>query len=86
MLKPETVRGLVLLGLDEKIANYAAYALHSIFSYSTSENWIPSFNSDLPINVARMGRTRWGRNWGTFQRVELVDDVEIDQVRLTGSE
>jgi len=76
---PDTVRGLILLGLDEQSAKYAAYALHAIFSYPTSENWLPELNSALPIHIARMGSTRWGKNWGTFERLEWVDDVEIDR-------
>jgi hypothetical protein len=77
---PDTVRGLILLGLEEKFAKYAAYALHAIFSYPTSENWLPGLNSALPIHIARMGSTRWGKNWGTFERIEWVDDVEIYRV------
>jgi hypothetical protein len=79
---PDTTRGLVLLGLDEKTAKYAAYALHSIFSYPTSEKWIPSLDTTLPIHVAKMGATRWGKNWGNFERLDWVDDVDIDDVRF----
>lgn len=80
---PDTTRGLVLLGLDEKNAKYAAYALHAVFSYPTSEKWLPELNSTLPIHVANMGKTRWGRNWGSYERIDWVDDVEIDKVRVT---
>jgi hypothetical protein len=78
---PDTVRGLVLLGLDEKNATYAAYALHAVFSYSTSEKLLPDLSKSLPIHVANMGKTRWGKNWGSFERIDWVDDVEIDKVR-----
>jgi hypothetical protein len=27
-----------------------------------------------------MGKTRWGKNWGSFERVEWIDDVQIDDV------
>jgi hypothetical protein len=70
----------VLLGLNEKNAKYAAYVLHGIFSYPTSENWLPTTTS---IHIARMSKTRWGKNWGSFERIEWVDDVEIDEVRTT---
>jgi hypothetical protein len=76
---PDTVRGLVLLGLDEKNSKYAAYALHTIFSYPTSEKWLPAIDTTLPIHVAKMGKTRWGKNWGSFERIDWVDDVEIDE-------
>ena len=51
----DTVRGLVL---DEKNATYAAYTLHAVFSYSTSDDWLPHLYKALPIHVANMGRTR----------------------------
>lgn len=79
----DTIRGLVLLGLDEKNATYAAYVLHTVFSYSTSDSWLPSVNTSLPIHVNKMANTRWGKNWGNFERFEWVDDVEIDKVPLT---
>ena len=82
---PDTIRGLILLGLDSQNAKYAAYALHAMFSYPTSDKWLPSFGLDLPIQIARMGRTSWGRNWGNFERVEWIDDVEIENVRASSS-
>jgi hypothetical protein len=80
---PNTVRGLLLLGLDEKNSKYAAYALHTVFSYPTSEKWLPALDTTLPIHVSNMGKTRWGKRWGSFERIEWVDDVEIDEVSLT---
>ncbi|KIM76980.1 hypothetical protein PILCRDRAFT_825736 [Piloderma croceum F 1598] len=76
---PDTERGLALLGLDEKKSKYAAYALHTVFSYPTSEKWMPSMDTALPIHIANMGKTRWGKNWGSFDRIDWVDDVEIDE-------
>ena len=78
---PDTVRGLVLLGLPERYANYAAYALHAVFSYPTSDNWLPGLSKAMPIHIAKMDRTCWGKNWGTYERIDWVDDVEIDEVR-----
>jgi hypothetical protein len=78
----DTIRGLILLGLDEKNAKYAAYALHVVFAYPTSDKWLPVLDMKLPINIARMGRTSWGRNWGNFERINWVDDVEIDKVGI----
>jgi hypothetical protein len=74
------MRGLILLGLDEKKAKYAAYALHLVFAYPTSDKWLPMLGMNLPIHVARMGTTSWGRNWGSYERIEWIDDVEIDKV------
>jgi len=76
---PDTERGLILLGLDEKNFKYAAYALHTVFSYPTSEKWMPVIDTALPIHIANMGKTRWGKNWGNFDRIDWVDDVEIDE-------
>jgi hypothetical protein len=74
------MRGFVLLGLDEKSAWYAAFALHALFAYPTSESWWPWIDKQLPINVARMGRTSWGRNWGNFDRINWIEDLDIDMV------
>ena len=79
----DTVRGLVLLGLNKKIAKCAAYTLHLAFSYSTSESWLPSLDRTLPIHVSKMTNTRWGKNWGDFERINWVVDVEIYKVRST---
>jgi hypothetical protein len=76
---------LVLLGLNEKNAKYAAYALHGVFSYPTSGKLFPGLDTKLPIHIERMGKTRWGRNWGTFERIDWVDDVEIDKVRVAAT-
>lgn len=85
ILVPDTVRGLMLLGLPAKIATYAAYALHTAFSYSTSDSWIPALGTSLPIRVSKMGGTRWGKNWGNFERVDWVSDVEIDKASTVHS-
>ena len=82
---PDTERGLTLLGLDEKQSKYAAYALHTVFSYPTSEKWMPTIDTSLPIHIANMGKTRWGKNWGSFDRIDWVDDVEIDEVSSSSS-
>ncbi|KAH8926611.1 hypothetical protein BT69DRAFT_1331109, partial [Atractiella rhizophila] len=74
--KSDTIKGLQVLGLDESKASYAALALHTIFGYATQEGWVP--DTAMPIRVKNMGRTRWGRNWGNFERLDWVDDVEID--------
>ncbi|KAF8578126.1 hypothetical protein K439DRAFT_1362995 [Ramaria rubella] len=76
----DTIRGLILLGMDEKNAKYAAYALHGVFTYPTSEGWLPVLSTALPIHATNMGRTRWGRNWGTYERIDWIDDVEVDKV------
>ena len=81
----DTIRGLILLGLGNQNAKYAAYALHAMFAYATSEKWLPNFGLDLPIYIARMGRTSWGRNWGSFERVEWIEDIEIENVRASSS-
>ncbi|KAF7982600.1 hypothetical protein HWV62_27626 [Athelia sp. TMB] len=75
---PDTTKGLVLLGLDESTAGYAAIALHGIFSYPTSDSWVPHPDKTMPIHVANMHKTRWGKNWGNFERLDWVDDVNID--------
>ncbi|KAJ7462528.1 hypothetical protein FB451DRAFT_1266935 [Mycena latifolia] len=59
----DTVKGLLVLGLTEKNASYAAYALHAAFSYSTGESWVPARDATLPIKVKNLGRTRWGKKW-----------------------
>ena len=79
---PDTVRGLALLGLGEKYATYVAYVLHSTFSYSTSDSWVPALDRSLPIHLTKMSNTRWGKNWGSFERIQWISDVDIDQVRI----
>ncbi|KAJ7699300.1 hypothetical protein B0H17DRAFT_306718 [Mycena rosella] len=74
----DTVKGLIVLGLEEKNARYAAYALHGAFSYSTSDSWIPARDTSLPINVSRLNNTRWGKNWGSFDRIEWCSDLDIE--------
>ncbi|KZP16644.1 hypothetical protein FIBSPDRAFT_865791 [Athelia psychrophila] len=77
---PDTTKGLILLGLDESTAGYAALALHGVFSYPTSDSWVPSADTTMPIHVASMHKTRWGKNWGNFERLDWVEDVNIDDV------
>ncbi|KAJ7920182.1 hypothetical protein B0H13DRAFT_1987346 [Mycena leptocephala] len=74
----DTIKGLLVLGLADKYASYAAYALHAAFSYSTSESWIPARDATLPIKVKNLERTRWGKNWGSFDRIEWCSDMDID--------
>ncbi|KAF9078583.1 hypothetical protein BDP27DRAFT_1309824 [Rhodocollybia butyracea] len=74
----DTIKGLIVLGLDEKNSRYAAYALHAIFSFPTGTAWIPT-DTNLPITVSNMSRTRWGRNWGLYDRIEWVQDVDINE-------
>ncbi|KIK68344.1 hypothetical protein GYMLUDRAFT_80817 [Collybiopsis luxurians FD-317 M1] len=74
----DTIKGLVVMGLDEKNSTYAAYALHAIFSFPTGTSWIPT-DTNLPITISNMSRTRWGRNWGQYDRMEWVQDVDINQ-------
>ncbi|KAF5355403.1 hypothetical protein D9757_012554 [Collybiopsis confluens] len=76
----DTIKGLIVLGLDEKNSKYAAYALHAIFSFPTGTSWIPT-DTNLPVTVSNMSRTRWGRNWGQYDRIEWVQDVDINQAR-----
>lgn len=75
----DTVRGLIVLGLEDKYARYAAYALHTVFSYPTSDSWIPSADFNLPIRVNKMSNTRWGKNWGSYERIEWCQDIDIEQ-------
>lgn len=28
-----------------------------------------------------MSKTRWGKNWGSFERVEWVNDRDLNEVR-----
>ncbi|PBK95746.1 hypothetical protein ARMGADRAFT_925197 [Armillaria gallica] len=75
----DTVRGLIVLGLEDKYARYAAYALHTVFSYPTSDSWIPSMDFNLPIRVNKLSNTRWGKNWGSYERIEWCQDIDIEQ-------
>ncbi|KAH8826946.1 hypothetical protein DL96DRAFT_1710101 [Flagelloscypha sp. PMI_526] len=74
----DTIKGLIVLGLEDKYAWYAAYALHTTFSYSTSESWIPAWDTTLPIRVKNLNNTRWGKNWGSFDRIEWCSDLDIE--------
>ncbi|EIM82825.1 uncharacterized protein STEHIDRAFT_102234 [Stereum hirsutum FP-91666 SS1] len=75
----DTVRGLIVLGLDEKNARYAAYALHAVFSYPTSESWIPARDMTVPIRINKMKDTRWGKNWGSYERIDWCSDMDVNQ-------
>ncbi|KAJ3764452.1 hypothetical protein EV360DRAFT_77397 [Lentinula raphanica] len=74
----DTIKGLIVLGLDPKNSKYAAYVLHGIFSFPTGTSWVPT-DTNLPITVSNMSRTRWGKNWGHYDRMEWVQDVDINQ-------
>ncbi|KAJ3999719.1 hypothetical protein F5050DRAFT_851599 [Lentinula boryana] len=78
----DTIKGLIVLGLDEKNSKYAAYALHGVFSFPTGTSWVPT-DTNLPITVSNMSRTRWGQNWGQYDRMDWVQDVDINQVYPT---
>ncbi|KAF7340769.1 Caleosin domain-containing protein [Mycena sanguinolenta] len=72
----DTQRGFVLLGLSNSYAAIMAYALHSTFSYSTAESWIPNV-STMPIKIDNISKTLWGRNWGNYERMDWVSDAGI---------
>ncbi|KAJ6464267.1 hypothetical protein C8R47DRAFT_1156255, partial [Mycena vitilis] len=74
----DTIDGLIILGLSPKSATYGAYVLHGVFSYSTSDSWIPSKDTALPIHVDKLTETRWGKNWGSFDRIEWCSDMDIE--------
>ncbi|KAE9405529.1 hypothetical protein BT96DRAFT_326944 [Gymnopus androsaceus JB14] len=73
----DTIKGLIVLGLDETNSKYAAYALHAVFSYSTGTSWVLT-DTNLPITISNMSRTRWGKNWGQYDRMDWVHDVDIN--------
>ncbi|KAF8184065.1 hypothetical protein K438DRAFT_1937357 [Mycena galopus ATCC 62051] len=75
----DTQRGFALLGLKENYAKIAAYALHSTFTYSTADAWltIPS-TSTMPVKIDNISNTRWGRNWGNYERVDWVSDADVE--------
>ena len=74
----DTKKGLIVLGMAEGTAHYAAYALHTVFSYSTSESWVPSMDTQFPIRIKNMDKTRWGKNWGSFDRIEWCSDMDVE--------
>jgi hypothetical protein len=74
----DTIKGLIVLGLDETNSKYAAYALHTVFFYPTGTSWIPT-DTSLPITISNMSRTRWGKNWGQYDRLDWVHDVDINE-------
>ncbi|KAF8518762.1 hypothetical protein JB92DRAFT_2901577 [Gautieria morchelliformis] len=80
----DTTLGLTLLGIPHKFATIAAHVLHALFSYSTGDSWV-SFDRTLPITISRMGRTRWGKGWGNFSRVEWLTDIDIAKLLLPSS-
>ncbi|KAJ3811860.1 hypothetical protein F5876DRAFT_75431 [Lentinula aff. lateritia] len=81
----DTIKGLIVLGLDETNSKYAAYVLHGIFSFPTGTSWVPT-DTNLPITISNMTRTRWGKNWGQYDRIEWVQDVDINQFFAESSE
>lgn len=55
--------------------------LIDLASYSTSSSWVPSVDTKtMPIHVEKMSNTRWGKNWGTYERMDWCQDVDIDTV------
>ncbi|KAI0309721.1 hypothetical protein OF83DRAFT_1071600 [Amylostereum chailletii] len=93
----DTQRGFVLLGLEERYAKIAAYALHSTFTYvfpashcvsylsivscrySTADAWLTVPNvSTLPVKITNLPKTRWGKNWGNYERVDWVNDADVE--------
>ncbi|KAJ7763482.1 hypothetical protein B0H16DRAFT_1414207 [Mycena metata] len=82
----DTIDGLIVLGLSEKSATYGAYVLHGVFSYSTSDSWIPSKDTALPIHTDKLNETRWGKNWGSFDRIEWCSDMDIETFFDTADE
>ncbi|KAF7333396.1 Caleosin domain-containing protein [Mycena venus] len=75
----DTQRGFTLLGLQENHAKIAAYALHSTFTYSTADAWLTIPNtSTLPVKIDNISNTRWGRNWGNYERVDWVSDADME--------
>ncbi|KAG7093272.1 hypothetical protein E1B28_006955 [Marasmius oreades] len=81
----DTCKGFVAIGLEENYAKAAAYALHSTFSYPTSESWNPvplihpKSGYEFPIKIENMVKTKWGKNWGNFERVDWVQDADIER-------
>ncbi|KAL0057088.1 hypothetical protein AAF712_016288 [Marasmius tenuissimus] len=81
----DTQKGFVALGLEDRYAKIAAWALHSTFSYPTSESWNPTSlihpksGYEFPVRVENMDKTKWGRNWGNFERVEWVKDADVER-------
>ncbi|KAJ7133660.1 hypothetical protein C8R43DRAFT_956505 [Mycena crocata] len=75
----DTQRGFTLLGLKENHAKIAAYALHSTFTYSTADAWLTIPNtSTMPVKIDNISNTRWGRNWGNYERVDWVSDTDLE--------
>lgn len=48
-------------------------------SYSTGTSWVLT-DTNLPITISNMSRTRWGKNWGQYDRMDWVHDVDINDV------
>ncbi|KAJ7888615.1 hypothetical protein B0H14DRAFT_3714822 [Mycena olivaceomarginata] len=75
----DTQRGFTLLGLKESQAKIAAYALHSTFTYSTADAWLTIPNaSTMPVKIDNISNTRWGKNWGNYERVDWVSDTDVE--------
>jgi hypothetical protein len=39
--------------------------------------------AEMPIRIDRMGKTRWGKNWGTYERIDWCQDVDFNTVSST---
>ena len=78
----DTVRGLNHLGISKRVSRCLACILHLVFSYPTSPRWRPTFDLGLPIEVDNLTKTRWGKNWGKFSRVDWIVDLDLNNVSL----
>ncbi|KZV65252.1 hypothetical protein PENSPDRAFT_587151 [Peniophora sp. CONT] len=74
----DTQKGFVLLGLPEQQARTAAYAMHTTFTYSTADSWLSIPGKQMLVQIDNIHKTRWGRNWGSYERVDWVSDADID--------
>ncbi|VDC02218.1 unnamed protein product [Peniophora sp. CBMAI 1063] len=74
----DTQKGFVLLGLPEKQARIAAYALHTTFTYSTADSWLSLPGKQMLVQIDNIHKTRWGRNWGSYERVDWVSDTDVE--------
>lgn len=34
------------------------------------------------VQIDNIHKTRWGRNWGSYERIDWVSDADIDTVSL----
>ena len=49
-------------------------------SYPTSDSWLPPTDMSLPIHINKMDNMRWGKNWGSFERMDWCNDVDVETV------